>query len=32
MPGNILPELQKFLTSCGIADEKHAPFLRALGK
>ena len=23
---NILPEFQKFLTSCGIADEKHAPF------
>ena len=23
---NILPEFQKFLTSCGIADKKHAPF------
>ncbi len=23
---NILPQFQKFLTSCGIADEKHAPF------
>lgn len=23
---SILPEFQKFLTSRGIADEKHAPF------
>lgn len=23
---NILHEFQKFLTSCGIADEKHATF------
>ncbi len=23
---NILPEFQKFLISCGLADEKHAPF------